>query len=392
MGTVFLASDLLLNRQVALKLLRVKPENAPVTVERFYREARSMASVQHANLCPIYDFGDVDGQPYLTMAFIKGRPLSDYLVNGLPLATRYAVMLARILAMALHEAHQKGIVHRDLKPANIMINHEAAPIVMDFGLARRDQPGEVEITQKGVILGSPAYMAPEQVEGHNDQIGPATDVHALGVVLYEMLSGKKPFDGAVTTVLMQILSKEAEPLSIPEDTEHRLDAICRRAMSKSISQRYASALDFANALTEYLEETTRIRLAPEVELPPPVETSERHSAKIIAARTTQIWVHPERRRRRWRWAAASVALITITVATDIWFIVSVPVLSTHNAVAALSISMAATRRVRTLFCEIRQAPRARNTVSTTGSSSGRIAMANVNAARNPRNQSPRVSP
>ncbi|TXT38704.1 MAG: serine/threonine protein kinase [Planctomycetota bacterium] len=315
MGTVFLASDRLLNRQVALKLLRMKPEDGQEVVERFYREARSMASLQHANLCPIYDFGEVDGQPYLTMAFINGRPLSDYLVGGRPLVTRYAVTLARTLAMALHQAHQMGIVHRDLKPANVMINKDAEPVLMDFGLARRQQPGEVELTQQGMILGSPAYMAPEQVEGKIDQIGPATDVHALGVILYEMLSGRKPFDGTVASVLAQIQSKPAEPLRIPGDTEGRLDAICRRAMAKAMSRRYASALDFANALTEYLEDANRVRLTSEVDLTPDTETVKRDSAADSAARTTQTWIHPERIRRRWRWAIAAAMVIGITVAT-----------------------------------------------------------------------------
>lgn len=315
MGTVLLASDRLLNRQVALKLLRMKPEDGPEIVERFYREARSMASLHHANLCPIYDFGEVDGQPYLTMAFINGRPLSDYLVGGRPLVIRYAVTLARTLATALHQAHQMGIVHRDLKPANIMINQDAEPVLMDFGLARRQQPGEVELTQQGMILGSPAYMAPEQVEGKIVQIGPATDVYALGVILYEMLSGRKPFDGAVTSVLAQIQSKQAEPLRIPGDSKGRLDAICRRAMAKDLSRRYASALDFANALTEYLEEVNGVRLTSDVDLTPDTVTGGRDPAADPAARTTQAWIHPERRRRRWRWAIAAATVIGITAAT-----------------------------------------------------------------------------
>ncbi len=315
MGTVFLASDRLLNRQVALKLLRMKPNDGQEVIERFYREARSMASLQHPNLCSIFDFGEVDGHPYLTMAFINGRPLSDYLVGGRPLVIQYAVTLARTLATALHQAHQLGIVHRDLKPANVMINKDSEPVLMDFGLARRQQPGEVELTQQGIILGSPAYMAPEQVEGKVDQIGPATDVHALGVILYEMLSGRKPFDGTVASVLAQVQSKQAEPLRIPEDTEGRLNAICRRAMAKDMSRRYASALDFANALTEYLENANRVHLTPDVDLTPGSESVKRKSATDSAARAPQIWVHPERRRRRWRWAIATAMVIGITVAT-----------------------------------------------------------------------------
>ncbi len=317
MGTVCLATDRLLNRQVALKLLRVQPEDGQEIVERFYREARSMASLQHANLCPIYDFGEVDGQPYLTMAYINGRPLSEFLVDGRPLATRYAVKLALTLATALHQAHQAGIVHRDLKPANVMINQEGEPILLDFGLARRQQPDEVELSQQGMILGSPAYMAPEQVEGRIDQIGPATDVHALGVILYEMLSGQKPFDGTVASVLAQVHSKEAKRLNIPGDFESRLDAICRRAMAKAIPHRYASALEFANVLTKYLEDANRVRLMPDVDLTPETKAVGRVSANEAVTRTTHSWIHPERRRRHWAFATAA-AVIAITVATMIW--------------------------------------------------------------------------
>lgn len=314
MGTVYLASDRILNRQVALKVLRVKPEDGQEVVERFYREARSMASLQHANLCPIYDFGEVDGQPYLTMAYIDGLPLSDYLVGGCPLAPLYAVKLARTLATALHQAHQMGIVHRDMKPANIMINKEGEPILMDFGLARRHQPGEAEITQQGTILGSPAYMSPEQVEGKIDEIGPTTDIHALGAILYEMLSGHKPYDGTVASVLAQILSKEPEHLKINGDDEGRLDAICRRAMAKVSSKRYASALDFANALADFLENTNRTRLTcdgdhfTDVESPTVVPRTEPHEVVGPTAEGPIAGDHG------WRWVAA-IAFIGFMIAT-----------------------------------------------------------------------------
>lgn len=311
MGTVYLASDRLLNRQVALKLLRVKPADGSEIVERFYREARSMASLQHANLCPIFDFGEVDGQPYLTMAYISGRPLSEYLVGGRPLVSRYAVKLAGTLATALHQAHQRGIVHRDLKPANIMINKDGEPILMDFGLARRQQPGELEITQQGMILGSPAYMAPEQVEGNIDQIGPRTDVHALGVILYEMLSGRKPFDGSVASVLAQIHSKQPELLDLP-GAEGRLNTILQKAMAKTISERYESALDFAKALTEYTENSSRVRLEPGVDLMSRTEVAGPVSTDPA---TDQTCIIPAPRLQRWRWAVAAAAVIGICVAT-----------------------------------------------------------------------------
>lgn len=297
MGTVYLASDRLLNRQVALKLLRVEAQARAEVVERFYREARSMASLQHANLCPIYDFGEVDGHPYLTMAYIKGRPLSEYLIGGRPLVTRYAVKLARTLATALHQAHQNNIVHRDLKPANVMINKDGEPVLMDFGLARSQQSGEVEITQQGMILGSPAYMAPEQVEGKIDQIGPATDVHALGVILYEMLSGRKPFDGTVASVLAQIQSKQPDQLDIAGDASGRLNAICQKAMSKAITDRYATTLEFADALTAFLDATEQVSTA----------TGQTASAGPNKTPPTESSPAPIPRKRWWlKWAVASV--------------------------------------------------------------------------------------
>lgn len=314
MGTVYLASDRILNRQVALKVLRVKPEDGQEVVERFYREARSMASLQHANLCPIYDFGEVDGQPYLTMAYVDGLPLSDYLVGGCPLAPLYAVKLARTLATALHQAHQMGIVHRDMKPANIMINKEGEPILMDFGLARRHQPGEAEITQQGTILGSPAYMSPEQVEGKIDEIGPTTDIHALGAILYEMLSGRKPYDGTIASVFAQILSKEPEHLKITGDDAGRLDAICRRAMAKVSSKRYASALDFANALTDFLENTNRTRLNCDgdhfTDVESPTVVSRPEPQEVVGPTADG----PIAGDHGWRWVAA-IAFIGFMIAT-----------------------------------------------------------------------------
>lgn len=333
MGTVYLASDRILNRQVALKVLRVKPEDGQEIVERFYREARSMASLHHANLCPIYDFGEVDGQPYLTMAYIDGLPLSDYLIGGCPLAPLYAVKLARTLATALHQAHQMGIVHRDMKPANIMINKEGEPILMDFGLARRHQPGEAEITQQGTILGSPAYMSPEQVEGKIDEIGPTTDIHALGAILYEMLSGHKPYDGTVASVLAQILSKEPEHLKITGDEAGCLDAICRRAMAKVSSQRFATALDFANALSEFMENPNRSRLKcdgdqfTDIEAPSAVVRHESPDLVVADVNASHSNDHG------WRW----VALIAF-----IGFMIATIKMNSHNSTPSPPVSVGST--------------------------------------------------
>ena len=150
----------------------------------------------------MFDVGQVDGVPYITMAFVEANPLSDlYPVGQGPAAHRSPRPFARWQRLA--EAHAKGIVHRDLKPANVMINHRKEPIITDFGLANWIL-GRTRLTQMGMMLGTPSYMAAEQVAGNLDAIGPATDIYSLGVILYEMLTGRLPFEGPVTAVLGQI--------------------------------------------------------------------------------------------------------------------------------------------------------------------------------------------
>ncbi len=251
MGTVYLAHDTQLGRRVALKVPHFTAEHEPVARERFYREARAAATLNHPNLCPVYDVGEVGGTHYLTMAYVEGQPLSDLLRGGKPLAPRQAALLVTKLAAALGEAHRHGIVHRDLKPSNVMINERKEPVVMDFGLARCTAAVE-PLTRSGELLGTPAYMAPEQVEGK--PVGPASDVYSLGVILYELLTGRRPFEGTVAEVLGRILTQDP-----PRPSLHRpgldpaLEAICCKAMAKKPENRYASMGDLAASLTVYLQ-------------------------------------------------------------------------------------------------------------------------------------------
>ena len=192
MGSVYLAHDSSLDRAVALKVPRLALGGDRRVLERFYREARAAATLEHPNLCPVYDVGEINGIPYLTMAFVEGRPLSElFRAEGMLEPRRIAAML-HPLALALQEAHTRGVVHRDLKPANIMLNARGEPVVMDFGLARREQPDEARLTHQGSLVGTPAYMAPEQVQGKVDTLGPPCDIYALGVI-YEALAGRLPF-------------------------------------------------------------------------------------------------------------------------------------------------------------------------------------------------------
>ena len=248
MGAVYLAYDTQLHRHVALKtpLLGKNPQ----AIQRFYREARAAAQLRNPYLCPIYDVGQIGQVYYLSMAFIDGQPLTRSIAEGRLKTAREITTVMNKLAQGLQKAHERGIIHRDLKPDNIMIDDDGEPIVMDFGLARRVDE-DAQVTMSGMIIGTPAYMSPEQVEGDPRKIGPSTDIYSLGVVFYQMLTSRLPFRGSLTSILRQIGSEPpARPSALNSEIgeDSPLERICLKMMAKSPEERYASMAEVAAAL------------------------------------------------------------------------------------------------------------------------------------------------
>src|SRR2546421_3059014 len=189
-GIVYRARHLILKRVAALKMLLTGEYASPAELARFTREAEAIAALQHPNIVQIYDVGEVDGRPYFTMELVGGGSLSQKL-GGTPQPAQYCSSVTETLATAIHAAHLAGIVHRDLKPANILLTPDGTPKISDFGLARQFE-GQSDVTLDMAKIGTPSYMAPEQVIGKPGSVGPLADIYAIGATLYELLTGRPP--------------------------------------------------------------------------------------------------------------------------------------------------------------------------------------------------------
>ena len=253
MGAVYLAYDGQLERHVALKQPLLTNETM---VKRFYGEARATANLRSPYVCPIYDVGDINGMHFISMSYIEGRPLSAAIREGeFKDPDRVAEVIEKV-SLGLQKAHDEGIIHRDLKPDNIMIDGDGEPVIMDFGLARRVDD-DVRLSKLGALIGSPAYMSPEQVGGDQSKIGLATDIYSLGVVMFEMLTGRIPFTGSVMTVLRHVADSPPPRPSevVPELQEEprfaELERHSLKMMAKKPPERFATAGEIAEAMEQF---------------------------------------------------------------------------------------------------------------------------------------------
>ncbi len=252
MGIVYKARQLSLNRPVAVKMIKAARFASTDDLRRFRNEAEAVARLDHPNIVPIFEVGQFEDQHYFSMKLIAGEGLDQRLEEYASQPRRAAGLMAP-MAAAIHHAHQRGILHRDLKPANVLIDPEGQPHVTDFGLAKQVE-GDSELTQTGAVLGTPAYMAPEQTSAKKGAVTTATDVYGLGTILYAMMTGRAPFGGTtVLEILDQVRQRSPDPpRSLNPRVPRDLEVICLKCLEKEPRRRYASADAMAEDLKRYL--------------------------------------------------------------------------------------------------------------------------------------------
>jgi serine/threonine protein kinase len=263
MGAIYKARDVTLNRIVALKVLptagREGSEAFPsagsmLRHQRFQREAQTAAQLSHPGVLSIFEIGEHEDLQYFVMPFIEGGSLAQHL-DRYRSDLKAAIRLMEKVARAVHFAHNLGILHRDLKPANILLDRNGEPVVSDFGLAKYRAAEDVSLTMEGAIVGTPPYMSPEQATGHSETVGPASDIWSLGVILYQLLTGRQPFIGTGSLEILHKIATEApvRPRTIHPDVDPDLEAICLKCLQSAPAKRYLSAEALADDLARWLK-------------------------------------------------------------------------------------------------------------------------------------------
>ncbi len=252
MGVVYKARQMNLNRIVALKMILAGQLAGDDDVQRFYTEAEAAASLDHPGIVPIFDIGEHAGQHYFSMSYIEGQSLAHRVADG-PLPSLEAAELVMKVAEAMAYAHRNGVIHRDLKPANILVDKNGQPKVTDFGLAKKTET-DSGLTGTGQILGTPAYMPPEQASGKTEQVSESSDVYSIGAILYALITGRPPFQAASPLdTLMQVIDQEPlSPTALNPMIDRDLETLCLKCLEKEPSRRYAAAEDLVAELNRYL--------------------------------------------------------------------------------------------------------------------------------------------
>jgi predicted Ser/Thr protein kinase len=254
MGVVYKARERDLDRLVAVKMVLAGSHAGPEQLERFRNEARAIAQLRHPNVVQVYHVGEHGGTPFFVLELVEGGSLAQALRDG-PWEPRRAAALVEKLARATHAVHGKGIVHRDLKPGNVLLDPHGEPKIADFGLAKRLEEGGAGRTASNAALGTPSYMAPEQTGGRKRDVGPRTDVYALGAILYELLTGRPPFqaDTPLDTLLQVVSEEPVPPRRLAPGVPPDLETICLKCLAKKVEDRYPDAAALAEDLRRFGE-------------------------------------------------------------------------------------------------------------------------------------------
>lgn len=254
MGVVYRANQKSLNRTVAIKMLLHGDHATEEQKGRFRQEAEAAAGLTHTGIVPVYEVGDIAGKPYFSMKLIDGQPLSDLLSSG-PMDVKEACQIAVQVCNAIHFAHRKGILHRDLKPSNILIDTDGLAHVTDFGLAKQIS-AESDLTQTGAVIGTPAYMSPEQAAGERGEIGTHSDIYSLGALLYHMVTGRPLFQAVspVDVVLMVLQEEPVAPRLLNSKIPRDVEMIIQKSVQKPVDLRFKSAEALSQDLSAFLHD------------------------------------------------------------------------------------------------------------------------------------------